>query len=129
MQRNQKKQRPLVYLASPYSHPDPQVQEERYLAAKKACLWGWQQGYWVFSPIVYTHPLARLLPPIAHEEWLAGDLKILAACDECWVLLLDGWKTSAGITQELQHTTRCEKPLRLLQPHHLEEPLHEEHAA
>jgi len=51
--------KPLIYLASPYSHPDPSVRQERYEAACKATAAMMRQGYHVYSPIAATHPPAN----------------------------------------------------------------------
>lgn len=49
----------MIYLASPYSHPDPAVEELRFEAACEAACKLMQQGHHVFSPIAHTHPVGR----------------------------------------------------------------------
>jgi hypothetical protein len=54
----------LVYLASPYTHADKAVMEDRFRAACRyaACLM--RRGINVFSPIAHSHPIAQFgLPP------------------------------------------------------------------
>jgi Domain of unknown function (DUF1937). len=50
----------MIYLASPYSHPDPLVREARFDAACRAMADLVHAGQIVFSPIVHGHPLGAL---------------------------------------------------------------------
>lgn len=43
----------MIYVASPYSHPDKKIQEERYVLVSKACAELVSKGYIAFSPITY----------------------------------------------------------------------------
>lgn len=91
----------LIYLASPYSHPDPLVRERRFNAACHAAAHFMAQGHLIFSPIAHTHPicLAGALPS-GFDYWEKYDRAILAVCKEFWILRIDGWEQSKGITAE-----------------------------
>lgn len=41
----------ILYLASPYSHPDPEVMKERCRESQKAAAHLMQEGYVVFATI------------------------------------------------------------------------------
>lgn len=92
----------LIYLASPYSDPDPKVMESRftvvcYLAAKLM-----RQGHLIFSPIAHTHPIAVCGElPRGWDFWERYDRAILSACRELWVAKLPGWDRSKGIAAEI----------------------------
>lgn len=97
----------LAYLSSPYTHADQNIISLRYEEALRATIWGWKQGYLVFSPVVYTHQIAVLTPEVdQHWRWLEFDLRILDICDELWVLMLDGWKESQGVAREMKEAKR-----------------------
>lgn len=95
----------LIYLASPYSHINPEVREQRYnavlnMTAKMILKW----GLVVYSPIAHNHHIALM-----HEErnesyalgfWEKFDKKMISRCDELWIYTIDGWKESNGIKQE-----------------------------
>jgi Domain of unknown function (DUF1937) len=49
----------MIYLASPYSHPDPVVREARFDAACRATVDLIRTGQPVFAPVVMGHPLVR----------------------------------------------------------------------
>ncbi len=50
----------MIYLASPYSHPDPAVREQRFRAACRAAAELIRAGHVVISPVVHGHPMAAL---------------------------------------------------------------------
>ena len=92
----------LIYLASPYSHDDPEVRYARYDAACAATARMMQGGMIVYSPIVHCHILALKYDlPGDWEFWKRIDERMLAACDMVMVLCLDGWKDSVGVTAEI----------------------------
>lgn len=93
---------PLLYLACPYSHPDPVVREARCAAAGKAAAYLMRQGYAVFSPINHGHAIA------AHgdagtdfQAWAGVDLAILDTCDALVALCLPGLSESKGVWREI----------------------------
>lgn len=92
----------MIYLASPYSDPDPTIEEARYILACAATVSLMEKGYMVFCPIVMCHPL------VAHfglkgnwDYWGQYDLVMLRKCDELYVLKLTGWENSEGVTSEI----------------------------
>lgn len=95
--------KPLVYLASPYSHDNPAVRLSRYRGALVAAAWLMRNGRAVFSPIVHSHPLVTDAGlPNTNEFWAAQDEAVLAHCSEMIVLCLDGAATSRGIASEMR---------------------------
>jgi len=92
---------PLVYLASPYTDPDPTVRATRFQLAVEATAAIMRGGGLVFSPIVHSHPLtAHGLPATDGDFWWPWNSTMLSACDELWILALPGWEESAGIERE-----------------------------
>ena len=93
----------LIYLASPYSSPDPDVRERRFHAACDATVYLIKNGFCVFSPIVHSHPLAWSgLPWGDHDLWRDQDAPFLAACQRMIVLMLPGWQESEGVQDEIR---------------------------
>lgn len=100
----------LIYLASPYSHTDPEVVQKRY---EQACAAAGEMmrdgGNIVFAPIAHSHDIGRILGnqvggyanETAHAFWMKQDLEILRRCDELHVLMLDGWEYSRGVKEEV----------------------------
>ena len=59
----------MIYLASPYSHPDATVREARFQAACRATASLIRAGHEVFSPIAHSHPLAAFGLPTDWSFW------------------------------------------------------------
>lgn len=92
----------MIYLATPYSDPDPKVQERRYDDAVNAAAILANHRIPCYCPIVSWHVVAlRHNLPGDHEFWLAQDHHMIRKCNELWVLMMSGWSTSKGIKAEL----------------------------
>lgn len=93
----------MIYLASPYSHPDPDVRERRFDEVCRIAGALMAAGHQVFSPIAHTHPIAvRCDLPKGWEFWRKYDEDLLAACDWLVVAAMDGWQDSVGVKAEIQ---------------------------
>lgn len=94
----------LAYLASPYSHADEAVREQRFRIVCKVAAALMQAGEVVFSPIAHSHPIAEAKPgpwAVDHDFWLRQDAPYLYACTKLYVLMLDGWERSRGVAHEV----------------------------
>lgn len=110
--------RPIVYLATPYSHPDPKVRVQRYEAVTRHAAKMVAEGLVVFSPITMTHPIEVLgeTDPAPTEYWIAFDEPFMDACAEAVVLMLPGWESSRGVAREIAHFTAQSKPILFVEP-------------
>lgn len=104
----------MIYLASPYSHPDPAVREERFRAACRATAALLIAGEVVFSPIVHSHALVEFALPTVWSFWERIDRAHLERCDEVAVLMLDGWQESVGVREEIGIARAAGKPVWFL---------------
>jgi hypothetical protein len=110
------RKRVLVYLAIPYSHPDPGVREWRFRQANTVSAQLMGQGHKVFSPITHTHPIAvQCGLPLGFDFWQEYDEAILAACAEMVVITLDGWQQSKGVQGEMEIAKRLGIPIRFME--------------
>ena len=58
----------------------------------------------MISPIVHSHHLHTECGLGGDwETWAALDHALIDACSEVVVLLIDGWKTSAGVAAEVEY--------------------------
>lgn len=96
-------ERKLVYLASPYTHPDAKVRQERF---KAVCVAQGQlllKGYFVYSPIVATEAVLLYNDlPFRFGFWRELDELMISKCDYLVVLKLDGWEQSVGVKHEVE---------------------------
>ena len=104
----------LVYLACPYSDPDPKVREKRLQASIDATRVLIGNGYRVFNPLTHSAPIDDEYIP--DDYWYELDLMILARCDRLMLLMLPGWSTSKGVRMELELAIRRWIPIRPLEP-------------
>lgn len=107
----------FYYLASPYSDPDPMVREHRYLAAAAALKVLLANRIWTYSPIVHCHELSKLwsLPGDA-AFWQEYDAAMIRACCGLFILRLEGWHTSVGVTAERKLATELGKSITYIMP-------------
>jgi len=106
----------MIYLASPYTHPDPAVREARFRAACRQAAEMFRCGISVFSPIAYSHAIAAHDLPLEWDFWERFDRAFLETCDEVWVLTLDGWRESRGVQAEIVLARQMGKPVVLVEP-------------
>lgn len=106
----------MIYLASPYTHPDPAVREARFEAACRAVIHLVRQGETVFSPVVHSHPLALRGLRGDWHFWEATDRAFLACAQELRILKLDGWEKSVGVTAERQIAADLGLPVSCMEP-------------
>ena len=107
----------LVYIASPYSHDDSRIVNDRfdkvrdYTASLMQSIY--DTGCVPFSPILHCHEMAQVHDlPKGHEYWMVVDKTILRHCDELWVYMLDGWQESAGIKMEIEFAESLQIPVK-----------------
>lgn len=94
----------MIYLASPYSSPNPETMIQRYHATAAFTARAMHNGITIFSPIVYGHNIAlsHSLPTDA-IFWKNFNESLIRHCSAMWVLTLDGWIESKGVTMEIAY--------------------------
>lgn len=104
-----------IYLAGPYSHPDPEVRRARYDALTEVYATICRRGLVCYSPITHSHVAAERhgLPGCA-GYWERTNRAFFDACNELWILKLDGWRESVGVRQETWWAMQRRIPVRYL---------------
>ena len=126
----------MIYLAAPYTHPDPKVMDERvYKATEVAAMLIALFGVAVLSPLTLTHPIAKVLEEqhglesgpeakLDHNFWVGSyDAALLRACDTIAVLQLDGWSESTGVQMELDLAEEYGMKVIIINPFYLHDRL------
>ncbi len=107
-----------IYLATPYSDPDPAIRNHRFLVVNKVAGRLMAAGHLVFSPISHTHPIALAGDlPKGWEFWAKYDFTFINDwADGVWVLMQPGWEESVGVTAEIKLAEELGKPVEYLTP-------------
>lgn len=101
----------MIYLASTYSHKDPAIMEERYLAAMDCAAFLLKKEEWVYSPIVHCHELAKRHElPKDFEFWMHYNRHMVVRADVLYVLCAEGWEKSIGVYEEMKLALAMDKP-------------------
>jgi hypothetical protein len=112
--------RNVIYLACPYTHPDPAVRKARFEIATAIAAELIRAGHIVYSPITMTHPIDMMLAgasnTLGSDYWVAFDEAFMEMCSEMVVIRLDGWRRSNGIQREISYFTNHKKPIRYMDP-------------
>lgn len=107
----------MLYLASPYSHPEERVRTRRYLATREFVYAQLQLGYPLVSPIVYCHQFARDFgAPLDAKSWRYLNESLLIRSEAVWVLTLQGWDSSVGVKAELEAAELLGLPVTHCEP-------------
>ena len=107
------------YLASPYSHPDPAVREQRFVAVCRAAGVLMKAGFHVFSPIAHSHSIELHFEGggvEGHDFWLNQDFALLRHARRLLVLKLDGWDKSFGVKAEIEAAKAIGIPVEYVDP-------------
>jgi len=103
----------VAYIASPYSHELPRMEQERHdRVADYVGFLHRHANVIPISPIVCSHYLARSqrLPTDA-AYWREINHWLIDKCDIMIVLKLDGWQKSAGVQDEIEYAESQGKPV------------------
>ena len=102
----------LHYVASPYTHSDPEVVADRVEKVRecvKIIMEEWDMAV-PFSPVLYTAGLQEHgVEP--EEGWYQFCLPFLKKADRLIVLMLDGWEDSVGIGLEIAFAQAKDIPI------------------
>ena len=109
-----------AYLAVPYSHPDPAIQQWRFERVTEATALVIRSGIdCVYSPITHSHPIDKHLTErqTDHAFWVDRfDLPFLENSGRLIVLMLPGWNDSVGVKMEIRRAKKLGLPIDYVMP-------------
>jgi|SRR5579884_288218 len=96
----------IIYLAAPYTDPNPAVRRERFIKVTEASAYLISQNLKVVSPLTATHPIDLVMIKngiiLDSDYWVDNDLMYMEMCTEMIILQLEGWEKSSGIKREVK---------------------------
>lgn len=102
----------IIYLASPYSSEDKELEQKRYEIISKISADLVSKHIIAFSPITYGHTLLNFAElPGEYSFWEDFCISFLAHSDELWVYMIPGWDSSKGIANEIRYAIEHRIPV------------------
>lgn len=103
----------MIYLASPYTFKSPSIRlsqrraMEEYRFNEITRIAGLLQNTYPYAfilPITMSHLTAKTMKKQSGEfaYWSTRDYTYISRCDELWVAMMDGWRNSVGILNEIK---------------------------
>lgn len=103
----------MQYIASPYSHNNPKVQEQRYESVCRHLVF--LVSYMrvlAYSPIAHCRSVAILgYLPQDWDTWKKHNFDMIKRMDTLRVLMLPGWRQSKGVMAEIAEAERLGIPI------------------
>jgi nucleoside 2-deoxyribosyltransferase len=126
--------KPYIYLGTPYcfrtkskeigvnkpdfSETDKKVRIERFEKVSEVAAKLFNAGFWVFSPISMTHPIAQYMEDAGvFSSWEKFDYFMLSQCDMMFALCIDGWELSDGLQKEITFARQNGIPVIYIDEH------------
>ena len=108
----------MIYVSSPFSHPDPEIRKYRYLMVCRYVANLLENGYRAYSPIAHSEGLCQACPQLKRtfSFWKDLDLDMLRRSDSIHVLKLDGYRQSVGVQSEIAEARSCDIPVSYMSP-------------
>ena len=100
-----------LYLACPYTHPDPAVREYRFRMATLKAAELISEGNIVFSPLTMTVPMEKMAGlPQTFSYWKRLNFAFIDWCEEMRILNIEGVENSEGVQGEIQYAESIGRP-------------------
>jgi len=107
----------IIYVATPYSHTDPEVRIKRFEEVNKFSAKLLAAGINCFSPISHSHPIAVSGgAEVSWQFWEQFDKEFLDHCEGMIVYMQDGWDKSVGVNAEVQYAKFNGTPVIYVDP-------------
>lgn len=105
----------MIYLATPYTHDDKAVREQRYREAVATSFKLTVNGHNIFSPIIMTHDMGVTFGlPYQYEFWEKWCHDFISSSNLFLVACMDGWEGSGGVSRESSYARSINKPVRFV---------------
>jgi uncharacterized protein DUF4406 len=98
----------LIYTAGPYSSDTEKGIEENINIARSIAATLWESGHAVICPHANTARFETICQA-TYDQYIEGDLKIVARCDA--LVMLPGWELSKGANIEREYAQSLDIPI------------------
>lgn len=113
-------EKPISYLAGPYSLGGDSSEEERADRFRMITRQAWKlfaDGINIYSPITHHHTIQMVHPiDLDTDEWMKYDLSFLHSSERLYVLKLPHWEDSTGVRREVEYAINHNIPIEYIEP-------------
>ncbi len=107
----------MIYVATPYSHKDPEIVEQRVRIVNKYTTYLFNKGIFAFSPISHCHHLAMDYGlPTDFKFWENYNKHMISLSEGVHFLEQRGWTESVGYNSEMRIVIELEKSYSIIHP-------------
>ena len=107
----------MIYLASPYSHPDPLIEQARFEAVAHIAAHLLACDVTIYSPILHCHPIrTQVGTPGDFNFWAKYNREMVKHSTAMIVAMIDGWEVSKGVAGEIAFAKEFNKPVMFFDP-------------
>lgn len=106
----------LVYLAGPYSDPDPKVVESRIAEFCRCDAELNKHGAFTVSPLLKHLVLQHSDLPGDWAYWKEYSIALLKQCEKMIILEIPGWSESVGVQAEINLCSDMGIPVEYVDP-------------
>ncbi len=107
----------LFYLASPFSHADKDVEQQRYDEIVRIGAELTNRGFSLIEPIAMSFVASRRHGlPGGYQFWKDRDRLFISKCDGVIVAMMPGWSDSVGVNDEVAYAETLGLPVFFLNP-------------
>jgi hypothetical protein len=98
----------FIYIASPYTSPDPEVVQQRFEVAEAYTHYLLKNEFWAYSPVVHCHEIAHKFSlPKNFDYWMNYNFAMLSKASDLHVLKIPGFEESKGVAGEVEFAKKC----------------------
>lgn len=110
----------MLFLSTPYNHPDKEVRTKRVRQTATFAMRRLQMGQVFINPTLYGLTLidntTEDFNDTGWQTWKNLCLAILDRCDALYVLMMEDWDKSIGVSEEIEHAKARGIPIYYLEP-------------
>ena len=104
-----------VFVISPYTHDDEEVVRKRVEKAEEFIFHLTLEGTVAYSTIAAMHHLTtKYKMPSSYAFWRWHCRTMISCAKEVYVLCLEGWEESEGVTDEIAIATELHKDIKYI---------------
>jgi hypothetical protein len=115
----------MIIVSGPYSSPDKELKKARTKCIAEVCVKLMAQGasWYDLNPQIAVSPLlsglailekSEMVLPDSYEFWNEFCRSFVRAADSLFIINLDGWETSGGVTDEIKVAKECNISIYLI---------------